>query len=519
MITGHGGTIQVEVRMRQWHRRARLAVVAAMVVATTGIVALTSSASTTFSFKRLAGVDRYETARVIAEATFPTSPSVVLASGDNKHAADAVAGSYVAGVGHYAMLLTAINALPGPTLTALQNLKARSVLILGGTSAVSTAVENDLRNRGFFVARIAGTDRYDTADKQAESGGKNVGTFNGKKTAIVVSGEDNHLADALSGSPMAYADHFPTFLTTGASLSPAAAHGLGALGIKHAIVLGGTAAVSNNVIADIETMGITTQRIDGSDRTDTAANVASFELTSLGFKKSHVNLARGDLFPDALVGGVHAGQEDPTPVLLTLDPNTLGPSTESWLSSHAQQLADGHIFGGDAAVTPATQAAAEASVKSNSLPNCGPTTTSSTTAAPSTTQCFTTTTAAPTTSTTAPPDTTTTLSSAAVHFTSANGQNGTTFINVVYNTFLDCSTVDANGSDYTVIKESGSVNVPVTAAECTVASQTVTLTINQNVAAATKYKITAKAGADTNTVKNFQGDAQPVGDFTGFKNP
>lgn len=381
-------------------RRTLVAGVAVAVIAT-ALTTLSSSASTSFAFTRLAGADRYDTAHKIATSTFKKSGAVVLASGEDAHLADAVAGGYVAGIGKVPILLTGSTFIPQTTSDALTELGTTNIVILGGLAAVSAGVEKSLQISGYATSRLAGSDRYDTARKQAISAGADkVGSLNMQKTAIVASGEDAHIADALTGSPMAYAAHFPTLLTASSTLSPAASQALTALGIQHVLVLGGSSAVADSVLLQIQLMGITTQRLNGDDRTGTATAIADFELSSLSFKNSHVNLARGDVFADALTGGVHAGQEDPTPVLLTLTPNALGASTGAWLANNAQPLRDGHIFGGLSAVAGETETKADDVVHKGSLPEC---TTSTTSALPFTTSpptCVTTTTSASSTTST-----------------------------------------------------------------------------------------------------------------------
>ncbi|HWW53040.1 MAG TPA: cell wall-binding repeat-containing protein, partial [Acidimicrobiales bacterium] len=151
-----------------------LAVALVMVVADTW----SSHASTTFAFSRLAGSDRYETAKIIAEQTFASSGGAILATGERFP--DALGGGYAAGVAHAPILLTTGATLPPVTVTALRDLNVTRVAILGGTAAVATAVEVDLNSRGYQTARIAGVDRYDTAKRVAEIAGPNaVGTIGG----------------------------------------------------------------------------------------------------------------------------------------------------------------------------------------------------------------------------------------------------------------------------------------------------------------------------------------------------
>lgn len=209
---------------------------------------------------------------------------------------------------------------------------------------------------------------------------------------------------------------FPLVLTTPDALSGPAHDALLNLQIKSVILLGGTAAVSDAVASSITGLGITVMRIGGADRMDTARLVAAFETSTfsdlpaapttacaatagtsctlpvgLFYRTDHANLARGDDFADALAGGPHAGFLDdafptvcasstgggcfagPTPILLTQDPDTLSTPTHDYLAANAAAnvvndaagptpnggIVTMDIFGGPAAITPATMTAAQ----------------------------------------------------------------------------------------------------------------------------------------------------------------
>lgn len=74
---------------------------------------------------------------------------------------------------------------------------------------------------------------------------------------------------------------------------------------------------------------------------------------------THVNLARGDFYSDALAGSAHAGVER-APILLTLDPDMLSPETTAWLQAHHATISSIDVFGGPAAISDATVTAAQA---------------------------------------------------------------------------------------------------------------------------------------------------------------
>src|SRR5262249_10193512 len=149
------------------------------------------------------------------------------------------------------------------TVAALAAIGATDVVIVGGTSAVTTNVENALgalpvydisgstpvaTNTKLTVSRVGGTDRYDTAKKVAELPGLDQGGTLGAKAngsctplaaAIVASGEN--FPDALAAGGLAYSGAadggcgsgpLPLILTPKAGLSTASAQALVDLKIK-----------------------------------------------------------------------------------------------------------------------------------------------------------------------------------------------------------------------------------------------------------------------------------------------
>src|SRR5207253_7748423 len=93
---------------------------------------------------RLAGPDRWSTAAAISEATFaPQAPVAYVANG--AAFPDALAGGPAAGAAGGPVLLTDRDTLPPATSDELRRLEPRSIVILGGTTAVSEVVEDQLR--------------------------------------------------------------------------------------------------------------------------------------------------------------------------------------------------------------------------------------------------------------------------------------------------------------------------------------------------------------------------------------
>jgi putative cell wall-binding protein len=116
--------------------------------------------------ERIAGTDRYDTAALAAKKAYPTSDTVILASGQNFP--DALAAGPAAAVAKLPVLLSDPKFLPARTLDALRDHGAKNVIIIGGASAVSDDVARKLQAEGLSTRRVAGQDRFLTAIEVAK---------------------------------------------------------------------------------------------------------------------------------------------------------------------------------------------------------------------------------------------------------------------------------------------------------------------------------------------------------------
>ncbi len=305
---------------------------------------------------------------------------------------DALAAGYLAGQLHTGVLLTPTNSLSPEAMQALRLEGITNVFIVGGPLAVSNAVQTQLQATPAYncggnaaltsllgtaqniqVTRIYGQTEYGTAADIAQYGGASAvhqaafagafGMYNDTTgtsssapatsapvpTAILATSQG--AADAVAASALSYYEQFPILLTSPASLSTDAQNAMQALGIKQVIVMGGPIAISNSVVTSLTGMGISVLRIAGQDYTDTAAQLASFEVNNsinaagniegLSLNPNHtVIAARGDFYTDGLAGSVVAASGATyqfggnfMPVLLTLNPTTVGKYLTSFLNT------------------------------------------------------------------------------------------------------------------------------------------------------------------------------------------
>lgn len=120
---------------------------------------------------RISGSDRYSTAAALSEAFNPSgSRTAYVVSGEDYP--DGLVAAPPAAREYAPVLLTAANSLPTSTRAELVRLKPSRVVIVGGTGAVSGAVESQLSEivgTTGTLERLAGQDRYATAVKVSRS--------------------------------------------------------------------------------------------------------------------------------------------------------------------------------------------------------------------------------------------------------------------------------------------------------------------------------------------------------------
>ncbi|HYD08884.1 MAG TPA: cell wall-binding repeat-containing protein [Acidimicrobiales bacterium] len=190
--------------------------------------------------RRVSGDNRYATAAAISADTFAplSGGTVYVATGESFP--DALAGASAGALNDAPVLLVTKDDVPSETQAEIQRLAARQIVILGGTNAVSPAVEQELRS-GLLappsVTRIAGADRYATSVELSKA------LFpNGADVAHLATGRN--FPDALAGGPVAAAGGGPLVLTPGTCLPSSVRTELSRLGVSRSTLLGGSGAIS-----------------------------------------------------------------------------------------------------------------------------------------------------------------------------------------------------------------------------------------------------------------------------------
>ncbi len=369
------------------------------------------------------GTDGKATGCVGGHANSANTRPVILAT--TKTYQDALSSSYLAGYLDTGTLLTPTTMLSTVTKRALRTEGVTQVYVVGGPLAVSTTVVSAIKALPAYscggvaplktgkttvtihVTRIYGQTAYGTAEMIAETPpASNVSqlTFTGAyagvnatkgdgmynttagaastspltsakvPTAILASGVE--FQDAMAASAVAYGTRLPVLLTAPTALSTEAANAIATLGIKQVILMGGQLAISNTVVKQLQSMGISVLRIAGKNYTGTAVQLAMFEQntrtqTGLGWPgrttakagaMTGVFVARGNGFTDALAGSVITGHAHEAQ-LLTLNPTTVGATLTAFLKAAGKsgkginttatsKIGKLTVFGGPLAVTP-----------------------------------------------------------------------------------------------------------------------------------------------------------------------
>lgn len=190
--------------------------------------------------KRLGGKDRYATGHKVVEHAFPSAETVFIATGADFP--DALAASGAAGLLEAPVMLVdgQKNTLSASVNNQLRSLKASKVVLIGGSGAVTSGIQNQLKDKGYSVSRLGGADRYATA---AEINNK---FFAADSTKTIFLATELNFPDALAGAALAGQVGAPLFVTSASCAPSSVQSSITSLTPTSTVVLGGTSVISNN---------------------------------------------------------------------------------------------------------------------------------------------------------------------------------------------------------------------------------------------------------------------------------
>jgi uncharacterized membrane protein len=190
---------------------------------------------------------------------------------------DYVVASIYAGAQNVPLVLVnpdSINALSKSELSGYRSAGNQLLLIIGGESAISAEVENELKDMGYIVNRLWDWNRYGTAARVS------IDLWGESPEAVIANGEDYSVF--LTAQRIALEKHAPILFSTNASIPPETRGALSDLRATKAYLVGLDGATAGELSA----MGIGTEIVKGKQaqpvagETEGPANTYAVVLTA-----------------------------------------------------------------------------------------------------------------------------------------------------------------------------------------------------------------------------------------------
>lgn len=394
-MTGNG------ILVLTWRRLVALCLAGVLLLVMAG-----SANAAPDSIQRIEGVDRVATAVAVSQEFFDVAGIVVLARADDFP--DALAAGPLAGVVDGPILLTPSDALDPRVASEIRRLKANRVYLIGGTAALSAAVETSVAALA-TAARLDGRNRFETALAVADEAATfreagpafgigaivNGRSFPDALAAINLSGfggDGSDLGpdyigltpqDFLPGDDRVCDPSYPDvcieapppdfncdqvgfvgpmnngvgFRVTGDDPHNFDTDGDG-IGCESwsplpteesYIVVGGESAVSGNVERQLAYGKDSVRRVAGKDRYGTAAAALEVALSDRNNAPGPLFVATGAAFPDALSGGAAVLETGGYLALVT--PDAIPAEIRQVLSEHRDAFTTVYVLGGERALS------------------------------------------------------------------------------------------------------------------------------------------------------------------------
>lgn len=284
---------------------------------------------------RQAGTDRIATAVRVADDGWAAGSAggVVLARADAFP--DALAGVPLAAHIDGPLLLTNPDGLDSRVRAAMERVlpQGGTVYILGGTAALSPAVEAHVREAGYVVKRLAGADRFATAVAIADE-------MPSRSRAFFADGSTFGMA-LVAGAIAAQRDGV-VLLTAGEQLPPSTGQHLSRRAYVGEIAVGSEATRARPGA---------TLTFDSRDVYTVSAAVAKAYWSHKN--PSIVAIASGENFPDGLAAGAHLARKGGGPLLLSRRAGVPEP-VQGFLREEQANVRAGFVYGGPVALSQGT---------------------------------------------------------------------------------------------------------------------------------------------------------------------
>ena len=197
---------------------------------------LENSLKFTYSVERLGGADRFATnIKILDEAGIENRELLLCSAWDF---ADSLSASAVG-----KPILLVDSRLSNAQKLLIEKNSAGICYLIGGTGAVSSAVEKELTAIGKIVERVAGSNRYQTSVEVAK-------TFFGNNNDTIMLAYGDDFPDGLVGGSLGVSMHTPLLLINERNTHAAAEYAK-SVNTERIVALGGTALISDGSIDDI----------------------------------------------------------------------------------------------------------------------------------------------------------------------------------------------------------------------------------------------------------------------------
>ena len=318
--------------------------------------------------ERVAGSDRYSAAVAFARERFtsPDNPTgwwdtrkVVIASGEDRAAADPLAAAGLCGVYEAPLFLVNSDGAPNAVKQAMWEIgkswDAVRIYVVGGPATIPDSVVQevvDATSGGIAHSEriIDHGDRYDLAAAIAE---RMVAVNGNPGAALVANGADNDkFFDALAMSPLSASEGVPILLVQEDKIPSATRSALNQLSSPDIYIGGGPATVSNGVKASLDQSYGTVERWSGPDRYSTAVAIAQEAVPGWVANDGVVVVSK---LPDALSGGAAIGQD--RGLLLITQGDKLTSVTGNYLAANKMNIDKCYVLGGTASVSDSVKTA------------------------------------------------------------------------------------------------------------------------------------------------------------------
>lgn len=281
------------------------------------------------------GRDAVATAVEVSRDSHRAADAVVLAGDQDR--AGALAAAPLAARLDGPLLLTPAGELRPDVAAEIARLGAGAAYLVGDEAALSPAVQQALAGLGLETVRLSGPAAPDTAAAVARrlGGAHAFVAGDGSQDALAVIGLAAFLEE-----PLLPVEH--------GAVPPATAAAIAELGITSVTVAGGTEAVSDAVLAELEGLGVAVERLAGPDAYGTAVAVAQRSVAS-GVSPRGPWIASGEHWPDAVAAAPAAAETGD--LLVIVDPlDPLGSPSLRYLVDRRGLLERFRLVGGPASL-------------------------------------------------------------------------------------------------------------------------------------------------------------------------